>query len=154
MAQRSAMPPLAQCRDGTVYLVLDDFGELGRAYRETDAAQAGAKTVIADLLSGQYRHLLRVVAFNTAEGWARDVSADIAREVALVRARWTMNCQLRCATSSSGRVRESSPEPTPVRRCPTAASSAATQAARCLRGTACPHARPSDPSPCNGLSIA
>jgi hypothetical protein len=31
--------------------------------------------------SGQYRHPLRVVAFNTAEGWARDVSADIAQEV-------------------------------------------------------------------------
>src|SRR6266542_4447921 len=81
MAQRSAIPPLAQCHDGTVYLVLDDFGELGRGYRETDAAQAGAKTVIADLLSDQSRHPLRVVAFNTAEGWARDVSADIAREV-------------------------------------------------------------------------
>jgi len=31
MAQRAATPPLAQCRDGTVYLVLDDFGELGPA---------------------------------------------------------------------------------------------------------------------------
>jgi hypothetical protein len=39
------------------------------------------KTVVADLLSGQYRHPLRVVAFNTAEGWARDVSADVARQV-------------------------------------------------------------------------
>jgi hypothetical protein len=36
MAQRSATPPLAQCRDGTVYLVLDDFGELGRAYRVSE----------------------------------------------------------------------------------------------------------------------
>ena len=81
MPQRSATPPRAQSRDGTVYLVLDDFGELGRAYRETDAAQADPKTVVADLLSGQYRHPLRVVAFNTAEGWARDVSADIARRL-------------------------------------------------------------------------
>ena len=81
MAQQAAPPPLAHSRDGTVYLVLDDFGELGRAYRETDAAQADPKTVVADLLSGQYRHPLRVVAFNTAEGWARDVSADIARQV-------------------------------------------------------------------------
>ena len=38
MAQRSATPPFAQSRDGTPYLVLDDFGELGSAYRETDAA--------------------------------------------------------------------------------------------------------------------
>jgi hypothetical protein len=69
-----------------VYLVLDDFGALGCAYRETDAAQADPRRVVADLLSGQYRHPLRVVAFNTAEGWARDVSADIARKV--------LNCAL------------------------------------------------------------
>src|SRR5438132_4549509 len=81
MPQRLAMPPLAHSPDGTVYLVLDDFGELGRGYRETDAAQADPATVVANLLSGQYRHPLRVVAFNTAEGWARDVSADIARQV-------------------------------------------------------------------------
>jgi len=81
MPQRAVTPPLAHSHDATVYLVLDDFGELGHAYRETDAAQADPKTVIADLLSGQYRHPLRVVAFNTAEGWARDVSAEIARQI-------------------------------------------------------------------------
>jgi hypothetical protein len=74
-------PPLVPSHDGTVYLVLDDFGPLGRAYRETDPAQADRTTVVADLLSGQYRHPLRVVAFNAAEGWARDVTAEIAREV-------------------------------------------------------------------------
>jgi len=86
MAQYAAATPLAQRPDGTVYLVLDDFGELGSAYRETDAAQTDPKTVVADLLSGQYRYPLRVVAFNTAEAWARNVSADIARQV-LTRAR-------------------------------------------------------------------
>src|SRR6266571_5776161 len=84
MPQRSATPPRAQSRDGTVYLVLDDFGELGRAYRETDAAQADPKTVVADLLSGQYRHPLRVVAFNTAYGWARDVSGTSRARFSLV----------------------------------------------------------------------
>jgi hypothetical protein len=86
MPQRAASPPLAQGRDRTVYLVLDDFGELGSAFRETDPAQADLTTVVADLLSDQYRHPLRVVAFNTAEGWSRDVSADIARQV-VTRAR-------------------------------------------------------------------
>ena len=66
-------PALSPNHDRTVYLVLDDFGPLGCAYRETDPAEADRKTVVADLLSGQYRHPLRVVAFNTAEGWARDV---------------------------------------------------------------------------------
>jgi hypothetical protein len=37
--------------------------------------------VILDLLEGQYRSPVRVVAFNTAEKWAQDVSADIAHEL-------------------------------------------------------------------------
>jgi hypothetical protein len=63
-----------------VYLVLEDFGEFGRAYRETDPTRADRQSVLADLLAGQYERPLRIVAFNTAEGWARDVSAEIARE--------------------------------------------------------------------------
>jgi len=39
------------------------------------------ETVIRDLLSGQYTNPVRVVSFNTAEGWSRDVSADIAEEL-------------------------------------------------------------------------
>ena len=67
--------------DGTVYLVLDDFAEFGRAWRETDLTQADLQTVVANLLAGQYEHPLRVVAFNTTEGWARDATADVARKV-------------------------------------------------------------------------
>jgi hypothetical protein len=73
-------PPLVPSPDGTVYLVLDDFGEFGRAYRETDPTQADRQTVVANLLAGQYQHPLRVVAFNTADGWAREVTAEIAQE--------------------------------------------------------------------------
>jgi hypothetical protein len=67
--------------DQTVYLVLDDFGRLGRAYRETDVERADLESVISDLMSGQYSDPVRVVAFNTAEHWADDVSEDIAREI-------------------------------------------------------------------------
>ena len=59
------MLPLADSRDGTVYLVLDP---------------------------------LRVVAFNTAEGWARDVSADIARQV--------LNCALELDDELPAAVRD------------------------------------------------
>jgi hypothetical protein len=62
-------------------LVLNDFGKLGRAYLETDEDQANLETVISNLLQGQYRLPKRVVAFNTSEGWARDVSEDVALEV-------------------------------------------------------------------------
>jgi hypothetical protein len=67
--------------DQNVYIVLDDFGRLGRSYRETDPERADLETVIVDLLGGQYNDPVRVVAFNTFEGWSQDVSADIAQEL-------------------------------------------------------------------------
>ena len=51
IAQRAAKLPLADSRDGTVYLVLSP---------------------------------LRVVAYNTVDGWMHDVTADIARELRFV----------------------------------------------------------------------
>ena len=68
-------------RDVTVYLVLNDHGQFGIAYDETDPAEADRETIICNFLTGQYGDALRVVAFNTAEGWSRDVSEDIAGEV-------------------------------------------------------------------------
>jgi hypothetical protein len=57
--------------DQTVYLVAEDFGQLGRAWREADYEQTDLETVIQDLLSGQYNNPIRVVAFNTEERWSR-----------------------------------------------------------------------------------
>jgi hypothetical protein len=61
--------------------VLDDFGALGRSWRETDEQGADRETVIRDLLSGHYSKPVRIIAFNTAEGWSRDVTVDIAEEL-------------------------------------------------------------------------
>jgi len=33
------------------------------------------------MLSGEYEKPVRVVAFNTVDGWSRDISEDVAREV-------------------------------------------------------------------------
>ena len=64
------------------YLVLEDFGaRLGRAWRETDAAATDRETLIQNLMDGQYGTPLRIVAFNTTEGWSRDVTKDIADEL-------------------------------------------------------------------------
>lgn len=65
----------------TTYLVEDDFGRQGRFFRETDAAQADRETTLQDRLSGQYNNPVRVIAFNTREGWSRDVSDEIAGEL-------------------------------------------------------------------------
>jgi hypothetical protein len=67
--------------DVTVYLVVNDFGKFGKAFVETDIAEADREAIIRSFISGQYSNALRVVAFNTAEGWSRDVSEDIANEV-------------------------------------------------------------------------
>jgi hypothetical protein len=64
--------------DVTVYLVLNDHGQFGIAYEETDPAEADRETIIRNFLTGQYSNALRVIAFNIAEGWSRDVSEDIA----------------------------------------------------------------------------
>jgi hypothetical protein len=82
---RTKIPLAPREPDVTVYIVLNDFGPLGSAYVETDEAEADETTIIENILSGQYSHPVRVVAFNTAEGWSRDVTEDIARAV-LVKA--------------------------------------------------------------------
>jgi hypothetical protein len=65
----------------TAYIVVDDFGPIGRSYRETELERSGLETVIMWMLEGQYQNPVRVVGFNTAEGWSKDVSADVAHEI-------------------------------------------------------------------------
>ena len=67
--------------DQTFYLVINDFGRLGRAFAETDIEQADLETVIFDLMSGQHNDPVSVVGFNITERWAEDVSQDVAREI-------------------------------------------------------------------------
>jgi len=81
--QRTGWTPSIVPTDGgeTVYLVAEDFGKLGRAWREADYEATDLETVIQDLLSGQYSAPIRVVAFNTEERWSEDVSEDVAHEL-------------------------------------------------------------------------
>jgi hypothetical protein len=66
--------------DETVYLVPDNFGRNGSSWCEADL-EGAVEIVIQDLLAGGYRQPSRVVAFNPAERWSKDVSEDIAREI-------------------------------------------------------------------------
>jgi hypothetical protein len=68
-------------KDQTVYIVLNDFGPLGRAYCEASEDRSDLETTISDLISGQYNNPVRVIAFHTAERWSEDASEDIAREI-------------------------------------------------------------------------
>jgi hypothetical protein len=62
------------------YLVLEDFGRIGRIWRADEEA-ADRETLIRDLLAGEFKNPIRIVAFNTSEGWCRDVTVDIADEL-------------------------------------------------------------------------
>jgi hypothetical protein len=76
-----AAPSVVPSFDMTVHIVLNDFGQLGRSYLETDEENATFDMVVQWMLQGQFSRPLRVVAFNTAEGWSRDVSEDVAWEI-------------------------------------------------------------------------
>ena len=73
-------PGLVPHFDVTVHIVLDDFGKAGRVYLETDEEDTTLGSVV-DLITGQFNNPVRVVAFNTSEGWSRDVSEDVAQEL-------------------------------------------------------------------------
>ena len=75
---RSSPSIIPDDADRDIYLVLDDLGRLGRAWRETDERAADRDALIRDLLDGQYRNPVRIAAFNTTEGWSRDVTEEIA----------------------------------------------------------------------------
>ena len=66
--------------DQTVYLVIDRLSS-GSVYRETEVERTDLETMIDDFLTGQFNDPVRVVAFNTLEHWANDVSKDIAQVI-------------------------------------------------------------------------
>jgi hypothetical protein len=70
-------PSIVPGFDVDVYLVLDDFGRLGRAYRETDEEKADRRTIIRGIMEGS----TTIPFASSPSGWSRDVTEDIAREI-------------------------------------------------------------------------
>jgi hypothetical protein len=68
-------------RDEDVYLVEVDLGHWGRVWTEADSEATDRETLVRDMLAGQHRNPIRVVAFNVSQGWSRDVSDTIAQEL-------------------------------------------------------------------------
>ena len=78
---RSSPPSAPHGPQQDTYLVLEDFGPRGRCWRASEEEDTDRETLIRDLFSGEYTEPVRIVAFNSAEGWCRDVTLDIADEV-------------------------------------------------------------------------
>jgi len=53
-ARIMSLVPLVSSPDQDLHFVLCDFGHYGRAYVETDPAQADASTIVRKLLQGQF----------------------------------------------------------------------------------------------------
>jgi hypothetical protein len=49
------LAPLYPGDDVTAYIVVEDFGQFGRAFRETDLAEADLGTIVRNMFSGEYR---------------------------------------------------------------------------------------------------
>jgi hypothetical protein len=67
--------------DETVYRVVDRLHASGDVDREAEFERTDLTTIIHDLMSGQFNDPLRVIAFNTLEHWAKDISAEVAAEI-------------------------------------------------------------------------
>ena len=61
-------PSIVPGIDRDVFLVLDDFGRMGCAWRETNVEDTDLEAVIQDLLEGQYSNPVRVIALTSRKG--------------------------------------------------------------------------------------
>jgi hypothetical protein len=67
--------PLYENND--VYLVLDELVTFGRVWCELSEKSANAQTVVELIANGGFHRPMRVIAFNTAEGWSRDETVAV-----------------------------------------------------------------------------
>jgi hypothetical protein len=83
--------------------VVDVLGRNSRVFPENDVETADLETLVGDLLDGQYRNPVRIVALNTIECWSQDVSADVAQVLAAVVICSCATCHHPFKISSNGR---------------------------------------------------
>ena len=74
MTDTPSLVPLSESSD--VYLVLDELPTFGPVWRELDEGAANKHTVLNLIANGEFADPVRVIAFNTAEGWSRDVTGE------------------------------------------------------------------------------
>ena len=67
MTDTASLVPLYE--NNNVYLVLDELLTFGRVWRELSEEAANEQTVLELIANGEFNRPVRVIVFNTAEGW-------------------------------------------------------------------------------------
>ena len=67
--------------DATLHMIIARHRR-GAYAAERDVAALDRETTIADIMAGEVADVERVIALNPAEAWAREVTEDIAIEIA------------------------------------------------------------------------
>ena len=75
MTETPSLVPLYENND--TYMVLDELPTFGRVWREMSEESANEQTVVELIANGEYRRPVRVVVFNTEEGWSHDDSVAV-----------------------------------------------------------------------------
>jgi hypothetical protein len=81
MLRSGLTPPIVPYgADQTVYRVVE-ASEPERLSRRTAVERSDLETIITDLMSGRFDNPVGILAFNTLDHWADDLSKDVAREI-------------------------------------------------------------------------
>src|ERR1700721_2861936 len=67
--------------DATLHMIIARHRN-GAFAAERNASDLDLESTIADIMTGQIENVERVIAFNPAEAWSREVTEDIAIEIA------------------------------------------------------------------------
>jgi hypothetical protein len=65
----------------TTYLLMDEIGENGNVWREMSEGEANESTIVQWIIDGQFSRPIRIVAFNTDDGWSYDMTRNIATKL-------------------------------------------------------------------------
>jgi hypothetical protein len=65
-------------REHTMCLLLDWTSHHGGIWREMSEADANEAAIVQRIIDGLFSHPMKIVAFNTAKEWSRDVTQEIA----------------------------------------------------------------------------
>lgn len=72
---------IVPANDHTTYLLMDEIGEYCKVWREMSEGEANEATIVQWMIDGGINRPAKIVAFNTEEGWSRDITYDIATKL-------------------------------------------------------------------------